>query len=195
MGKERVRFSCHHCGHCCTEVICLPTPWDVSRIIRETGANPYAFLEFVTPDDISEVEDDDPTWLEVGQSRFIMALRRGRKGCFFLDKRTRHCAIYEARPILCRLYPFALEEAKDGAFLGFSLHEDVGCPRHRDGSVPVAPLHALYKDDHKHQKEYAKLVRQFNARVYPAKRPEDFLNLFLEMDEAARKRLRREARA
>lgn len=179
MGRFTVRFSCHHCGHCCTEVVCLPTPWDVIRIVRMEGADPYAFLEFLTPDEITGVEDDDPTWLDVDGERFMMALRRDSKGCHFLDKKTRFCTIYEARPILCRLYPFALEESAEGEFLGFSLHDDVGCPKNRDGAHQTQPLYELYLDDSRHQEDYQDLVSVFNRRSYADKAPEDFIEMFV----------------
>jgi len=179
MGKSSARFRCHHCGHCCTDVVCLPTPWDVVRIVRDTGANPYEFLEFIRPDEITEVEEDDPTWLEVGDERFLMALKRGKNGCHFLNKKTRHCTIYDARPILCRLYPFKLEENDKGEYEGFSVHKDVGCPRNRDGRVPTPPLYELYLDDADHQQDYADLVRVFNRRRYEGKKPSDFIEMFV----------------
>ena len=180
MGKYTVKFACHHCGHCCTDVVCLPTPWDVIRIVRMEGADPHTFLEFLTPEEITGVEEDDPTWLEIDGERYIMALKRGKKGCHFLDKKTRYCTIYEARPILCRLYPFALKESKDGEFLGFGLHDDVGCPRNRDGVFDVQPLHDLYLDDSLHQEDYNDLVAVFNRRQEKGKKPQDFLHMFIQ---------------
>lgn len=177
MGKNFVRFKCHHCNHCCTEVVCLPTPWDVRRIMRETGANPHAFLEFLTPDEISDVEEEDPTWLDVDGQKFIMGLRRDENGCHFLNKQTHFCSIYASRPILCRLYPFAHEEDANGNFIGFSLHTDVGCPRHRDGLVPVEPLFDLFNEDHGYQQEYQNLVREFNGKRYKGKKARDFIEL------------------
>lgn len=179
MGKEIVHFSCHHCGHCCTEVVCLPTPWDVIRIVKATGLKPLKFLEFITPDEITGVAKSDPTWIECQGQRYLMALQRGPKGCHFLDKRTRHCRIYEHRPILCRLYPFRVLETRGGDFRGFALHSNVGCPRHRDGDVPVRPLYELYQEDCLHQEDYQALVRVFNARRDKNKRPEDFIRMFI----------------
>lgn len=179
MGRDIVHFKCHHCNHCCTEVVCLPTPFDVIRIVKGTNANPYEFLEFLSPEEITGVDKNDPTWLECDDDRYIMALRRDDKGCHFLDKKTKYCGIYESRPILCRLYPFALHESRDGEFRGFSLHTDVGCPRHRDGKVPVKPLYDLYLEDSKHQEDYQVLVDVFNARDYEGKRPQDFIEMFV----------------
>ena len=179
MGRDVIRFRCHHCNHCCTDVVCLPTPWDVVRIVKATGANPYEFLEFLMPDAITGVSKNDPTWLACGAEKYIIALRRGPNGCHFLDKRTRFCSIYESRPILCRLYPFKLRENRRNEFQGFSVHLDVGCPRHQDGIVPVKPLHELYIEDCGHQEDYEDLVQVFNARQIDGKKPEDFIDMFV----------------
>jgi Fe-S-cluster containining protein len=159
-------------------VICLPTPWDIVRIIRDTGQDPHKFLEFVTPEDIDEVDEFDPTWLYVGDKKFMMALRRYSDGCHFLDKKTKYCTIYESRPILCRLYPFKVTEFRDGSFKGFTLHKDVGCPRYRDGLMAVKPLYDLYMEDTIHTDDYEAMVKEFNAKDYPEKKPEDFIAMF-----------------
>ena len=196
MGTKTVQFACHHCNHCCTEVICLPTPWDVIRIVRATGEDPYEFLDWVTQEDIDEVSKHDPTWLECADGRYMMALRRHGKRCHFLDKKTRYCTIYESRPILCRLYPFRVTEYADGTFKGFVLHTNVGCPRHRDGVVDVAPLRELYDQDCEHQDDYNQLVKVFNRKQYPGKKPQDFIEMFITgFGPAAKKGKLRPARA
>jgi len=169
-------------------VVCLPTPGDVVRIVRETGANPYDFLEFLTPDEISGVAKNDPAWLRVNGEKYMMALRRSEKhGCHFLNRKTRLCSIYEARPILCRLYPFKLQETRDGTFKGFSLHNDVGCPRHKDGIVATRPLYELFLEDRPNQEDYHRLVRVFNRRRAPNKTPDDFIEMFVVVPGKARK--------
>ena len=185
MGRKTVKFKCHSCGHCCTDVVCLPTPWDVLRITMNTGESPRKFLEFLTPEEVTGVEKSDPTWLEVNGERYIMALQRDETvGCFFLDKKTKFCAIYEHRPLLCRLYPFKLHETRDEQFKSFTLHEDVGCPRHRDGVHECKPLYTLYLQDTMHQEEYVKLVAAFNKDKKKERQPEDFLNLFMNIVES-----------
>ena len=179
MGRVKIEFKCRHCGHCCTDVVCLPTPWDVIRIVRETGEDPHEFLEFLDPDEISGVAKNDPTWLEMNGKRFIMALRRGKRGCYFLKKNSKKCSIYEARPILCRLYPFKLQETRFGKFKGFSLHKDVGCPKHRDGSAETAALYRRYLEDDKHQEDYRDLVEVFNKKEHKNKEPEYFITMFV----------------
>jgi Fe-S-cluster containining protein len=161
--------------------VALPTPADVIRVADHTGIHPYEFLEFLTAEEIDEVEADDSTWLECDDDRYIMALKRDDEtGCTFLDKKTKFCSIYEARPMLCRLYPFNVKEDKDGEVKGFTLHEDVGCPRHRDGKVPVAGLKAIYEDDAENEMDYDELVEVFNKKKYFGKKPRHFLRLFFE---------------
>lgn len=161
--------------------MCLPTPWDVIRIVKNTGESPYRFLEFLEEDEITEVDDNDPTWLVCGKKRYMMALKRSKGGCYFLNKKTGFCKIYEHRPILCRLYPFKLQETRSGKFKGFTLHKDVGCPRHRDGEVETKPLYKLYRQDCGNQVDYEDLVKVFNKRAYPGKKPTDFIELFIEV--------------
>lgn len=188
MGRYTVKFSCHHSGHCCTEVVCLPTPKDVIRIVRNTKADPYKFLEFLSPEELSGVDDDDPTWLEIDGEKFMMALRRSEKtGCHFLDKKTRYCTIYDYRPILCRLYPFRLQEDKNGNFAGFDLHPDVGCPRFKDGIFDTEKLYKLYLKDDKNQDDYHDLVAVFNKKATVETDPEDFIELFVEVHRKKKK--------
>lgn len=178
MGKFTINFSCRHCGHCCRDVVCLPTPWDVVRLAREEGADPYKFLEFLSPDEIQGVSNSDRTWLRCNGTRYLMALRRSTKGCFFLDKRSLHCRAYAARPLLCRLYPFAVQESRHGQYKGFALHKDVECPRNRDDKKEAPPLYELYLEDKHHQMDYEDLVKFFNSRK--STNPWDFVKLFIQ---------------
>lgn len=180
MPTTSLQFKCHSCNHCCTDVVCLPSPWDVKRIVKMIGAKPEEFLEFLSPEEIEGVEPDDPTWLDVDGERYLMALKRHEvKGCHFLNRKTRLCNIYEARPLLCRLYPFKVIETKAGKYKGFTIHDDVGCPRHKDGEVAIAPLRDLYCQDEVNQDDYRELVEIFNAKKYPYKSPDDFVTMFM----------------
>ena len=177
--NEFVEFKCHHCNHCCTEVVCLPTPWDVRRIMMMTEEDPFDFLEFLEPDEVEGVDDDDPTWLEVDGTRYMMALdRHETKGCYFLNRETKLCKIYAARPLLCRLYPFKVIEDKDGKYQGFTLHDDVGCPLYKDDKMATEPLYDLFVQDDLNQEDYHELVIEFNRKEYPDKKPEDFVTMF-----------------
>ena len=64
-------------------------------------------------------------------------------------------------------------------FKGFSLHKDVGCPKHRDGVMETNPLYELYLDDVEHQEAYDELVEIFNRKNSRNKTPQDFIELFV----------------
>ena len=176
MGKLTVRFKCQSCGYCCTEVICLPTPADVARISKETGEDPHDFLEFLTTDEVGEVDDSDPTWLECDDERYIMALKRIKKGCYFIDEHEKTCSIYESRPILCCMYPFKLHETRNGDFKAFSLHKDIECPKKRDDVFKTGALYELYQKDRDYQDDYDLLVEVFNNENHSD--PTEFIAMF-----------------
>lgn len=158
----------------------MPTPWDMRRIAKMTGEDPFDFIEFLEPDELEDMDDDDPTWLKVNGKRYIMALERDEeKGCYFLDQKTKFCKIYDARPILCRLFPFELHETEDGGFKKFTLHKDVDCPKNTDGEYAVGPLWDLAVQDDLNQDDYHELVEFFNKQEYEGKEIEDFVLLFV----------------
>ncbi len=179
MGKRIVRFCCHHCGHCCTDVICCPTPFDVCQIVKGTHLHPKKFLTFIEPQDIEGVNKSDPTWLKMDGKKYMMALKRTSKGCFFRDRRKGNCKIYEHRPLLCRLFPFKLRQSRTGKVHSFSLHKDVGCPKHRDGIVYTDHLAKIWEEDLKHQEDYQDLVAFFNSQTQKERKPFDFIDLFV----------------
>lgn len=178
MGKKYVYFRCHHCGHCCTDVICCPTPYDVIQIVKTTKLHPKKFLSFVKEGEITGVYKSDPTWLKIGKEKYMMTLKRTKKGCYFRDSVKKVCKIYENRPLLCRLFPFKLRQNRDGEVHSFSLHRDVGCPKHRDGKVDVAELAKLWEMEKENQEDYKNLVAYFNSKE-GRKSPFDFVELFV----------------
>ncbi|HOQ32494.1 MAG TPA: YkgJ family cysteine cluster protein [Candidatus Hydrogenedens sp.] len=179
MGKKFVRFRCHHCGHCCTDVICCPTPYDICRIVQATHIPPKKFLSFIEPEEIQGVNKSDPTWLKIGNKKYLMTLKRTKKGCFFRDSKKGICKIYEHRPLLCRLFPFKLRQTRTGKVHSFSLHKDVGCPKHRDGIVYTDYLAKIWEEEQKHQEDYQDLVAFFNNPNKKGKKPFDFVDLFV----------------
>ena len=178
MGRRYVYFKCHHCGHCCTDVVCCPTPYDVIQIVKATNLHPKKFLEFLTEDEITGVYKSDPTWLNIDGKKYMMALKRNSKGCYFRDPVKKICKIYDHRPLLCRLFPFKLRQTREGDVHSFSLHKDVGCPKHRDGIVAVVELAKLWEKEKENQEDYKNLVAYFNSKK-DKKEPFDFVELFV----------------
>ncbi|MCX8063772.1 MAG: YkgJ family cysteine cluster protein [Candidatus Hydrogenedentes bacterium] len=178
MGKKFVYFRCHHCGYCCTDVVCCPTPYDVIQIVKATKLHPKKFITFFKEGEIAGIYKSDPTWLKIGKERYMMALKRTRKGCYFRDPVRKVCRIYEHRPLLCRLFPFKLHQKRSGEVSSFSLHKDVGCPKNRDGVVKVDELTKLWELERENQEDYKNLVAYFNSKK-EERRPFDFVELFV----------------
>ncbi|MEJ2281485.1 MAG: YkgJ family cysteine cluster protein [Candidatus Bathyarchaeota archaeon] len=91
-----MNFECSHCGKCCGDteekirhILLLKS--DIDRISKETLLNYTEFAEKST-----------------GTEPYIYELKKTKSGsCFFLKNNL--CIIYEIRPLICRFYPFPLE--------------------------------------------------------------------------------------
>jgi Fe-S-cluster containining protein len=97
VSKLRVLYDCNRCpAHCCAYPLIELTPADVRRLARHFDlAEPAARERFTKP----------------GGDRRDGRLMRHKKdpifgtACQFLDRETRQCTIYDARPGICRHYP------------------------------------------------------------------------------------------
>lgn len=100
---------------CCQRAEILVTEDDVRRVTAQTGAAPDAFVERRRPVDPEYVapDGDDPNWLRltVREDGTRRMLRRQANGdCVFLG--AAGCRLpLDARPLVCRLYPFAFTES------------------------------------------------------------------------------------
>jgi Fe-S-cluster containining protein len=90
--EDGLRFRCLGCGRCCTgepgfvwvgaaEIAAL-----AAALHMELGSFEEAFVR------------------SVGKKKSLVELPGG--DCVFFDNRTRHCAVYDARPTQCRTWPF-----------------------------------------------------------------------------------------
>lgn len=106
--------SCTRCGWCChencqisiTEIISRPSnaisifPDDIRRIIKNTGMEWYEVAE---PDRYSCISDGNIVWA-LG---WILRRDETRNCAFFSNN---ECAIYRWRPVICRCYPFFMDD-------------------------------------------------------------------------------------
>jgi Fe-S-cluster containining protein len=92
-----IRFRCTHCGQCCGDteektrhILLLKS--DLDRISKETSLFYNKFSE------------ESP-----GSEPYIYEMKKSKSGkCFFLKDNL--CTIYEIRPLICRFYPFPLND-------------------------------------------------------------------------------------
>lgn len=95
------------CGQCCTMIsensnlVLLSAP-EVRKIMEGTRLS------------WNEIAEPYPETLETkdgAEYTFAWSLRRNDKKCFFLEQDNR-CKIYNFRPLICRTYPFMLENGE-----------------------------------------------------------------------------------
>lgn len=87
---------------CCDSLVIAVTSFDVERIARHTGMRPWQFAH-LRKLDLNVYNNDHVVECWEGKNRedYILALKsmpcrlRSEKGC----------SVYEARPMVCRLYP------------------------------------------------------------------------------------------
>ena len=131
-----MRFTCLHCGHCCTNksVQASITLGDVKRLSEKTGMNAS---ELVMKGMIGIIPSGDP-------STNIFETDLGLiYACSF--RKNSRCAVYDSRPLNCRLFPVALlteipfSEVKD------YLDEDFKCREAIVEDRQNLPIMKIYK--------------------------------------------------
>ena len=99
---QEIGFSCTRCGACCRgtgedDNLVMVYPGEITVLAACTGSAPGDFTE----------PYPEPVRTEQGGSiTFEWCLKRTPGGCIFHDGV--RCTVYEARPWICRTYPFML---------------------------------------------------------------------------------------
>lgn len=97
-----VRFTCQRCSRCCGDTPTkvrriLLLPIEANRVSVKTGMEVHVFTKTVSRDGVYKFE----------------VKKRCKDGkCVLLDGN--RCTIYAIRPLVCRFYPFQLENSRIG---------------------------------------------------------------------------------
>lgn len=151
----RIGFRCTGCGDCCRRVnpdsnLVMAGAPEIRRILRETGGR-WDDVALPYPEYI-----DGP-----GRSRitFGWCLRQSGDTCAFLANG--RCRIYDARPWICRTYPFMLGDD------GLSVSECPGI----GGAIGKAEAYDLAVDLLARKKaedaEYGQVARRYGRAAVP----------------------------
>lgn len=117
-----------NCKDCCTSPFIEKDPgfWltfsDIARIVRKTGMKPEEFCRLTKLGDEEGEEDVDEKYgglMYVGDKVILMSGRNGK--CVFLTDKG--CSIFDARPKMCRIFPFWFKEDKGDVEITIE-HED-----------------------------------------------------------------------
>jgi Fe-S-cluster containining protein len=113
---------CEHCeARCCSMQTTLSTV-EVIRVARHTGRAP---LELVEIRPYSRAVPTHLAWpfkLDGPVSRAVFSLRRTSGRCGLVTEE--RCGVYEARPAICRIFPFHVEDERGRVGVGNTLN----CP-------------------------------------------------------------------
>ena len=112
--KDWVPFRCRLCGSCCRDLRgnLMPEQLDahrLARFLRERGE-----LEFMED---FYTKYTYPDMLEGFFPIFLMNIAGPDDSCVFLENG--RCSVYEARPRVCRLYPFTAFPGQRGKAFNF----------------------------------------------------------------------------
>lgn len=121
---EGLRFECLGCGECCggSPGFVWVTQDEIGRLAAELGVEAHAF-------EAAYVR-------RVGPRRSLIELDGG--DCVFLDRETRRCRVYRARPRQCRTWPFWRSNVRTPADWAYVCRI---CPG--SGQGPVVPPEAI----------------------------------------------------
>ena len=130
--NEKVPFHCQLCGGCCRYVkdSIMLEPLDcyhLARHLRDQG-EPVSGIEDVL------AQYAHAAWLSDKFPIFLLHTADPFDGCSFLKKG--RCSVYEARPRVCRMYPFSVGPGERGRDFRYLLCKEK--PHHfTDGLVTV----------------------------------------------------------
>lgn len=161
----RVRFSCAQCGECCRLYWVPVTHRDIERISHRTGLRP---ADFTAPIPKSVVgEWGLPSFLLDDGEHYLILRKRLDGFCVFIspEEGKFRCAIYDARPLTCRFYPFVYIS---GEPIRFELAEDAPalCPGiGRGPAVSFGSVARFAVQREKELEEYKALVNRWNRLV------------------------------
>ena len=113
-----LRWVCLRCADSCRDIPprkrnILLTSSDVNRIARATKLRAEEFSE-----------------TSLSHQPYERKMKKLRGSCMFL--RNSRCSIYQARPLICRFYPFSLCPSEDG---GLEVRFDSACSGIGKGSI------------------------------------------------------------
>ena len=162
------KFECQQCGTCCVKYVICVTHKDASRVAKQTGLNPHEFLNCIIPEKgVEESFKDVPRFSGLEGQKWILCFKENEKtsGCYFNNSGP--CSIYPARPYVCHAFPFLWKRENDVDNFTFNLDSVEFC-KGLSAKKNKYNFDSVAKDmrvSEKEDKEYAKIVKEWNDRV------------------------------
>ncbi|MEZ5359666.1 MAG: YkgJ family cysteine cluster protein [Candidatus Zixiibacteriota bacterium] len=130
--NDTFKFSCKRHGDCCTNrdnnpILC--TPYDAFRMQTQLGINSHEFKKYFA-DLVLASEPEFPVML-LSSPKVNDHLDQ----CVFLDNKA--CRVYEARPLVCRLYPLGRILDQNMTSYFFKVNTNKNCGLGNDPSYTI----------------------------------------------------------
>ena len=146
---ERVAFRYRQCGRCCRKaenalMVEPPDIYRLSRFLRSQDAemrSPDVFLDRYS----------QPLWIAEGYPAFVLNTVGPGQACIFL--KDGKCGVYDARPRVCRLYPFGVAPGSNGRDYAYYLCTE---QPHHFGSGSVRTGTWISENFSREEREYLK---------------------------------------
>ena len=145
--NEKVAFRCQLCGECCRQVedSIMLEPMDIyllSRFLRDRGE------PIEGPEDLL-AQYTHPDVLAERLPIFLLNTEGPENACVFL--KDGRCSVYEARPQVCRMYPFSAAPGERGRDFRYLLCMEK--PHHFTGGM-VTVKHWISENFTREAKDY-----------------------------------------
>ncbi|HWZ89376.1 MAG TPA: YkgJ family cysteine cluster protein [Polyangiaceae bacterium] len=156
-GLRHLNFRCTACANCCKELRVPLTSADLGRLVAKTGRPASELVDWLETDSVDLTgEPGSLVVLEQASKPALMTLAHRGNACLFLGLDAR-CAVYDARPGSCRLYPFDLTFGPRGGVRRLRLLGGTRCDYARDGHNDP---HALREADQQRWSEHRAYLAQ-----------------------------------
>lgn len=92
--KDGLNFECQRCSYCCRHEpgYVFLSENDLQAMLAVTGLEREAFIEKYC------------SWVDIGFFKRLSLIEKENNDCIFWSEKG--CAVYKARPLQCRSYPF-----------------------------------------------------------------------------------------
>ena len=164
--RHLLRFRCTSCANCCRDMHVPVTDADVRRLMEFTGRRASELVGFYTQEHVGHLPGGKG-WIKTRPGRVFMGLRQQPDGsCVHLQEN--RCAVYEARPVTCRVFPFNLYFDEAGRRVEeLEINQGTECLYELDGKVSLRNLISTYHWDDRQDEEYFTKVASWNRRRRP----------------------------
>ena len=159
-GLTWLNFRCTGCGNCCRDPLLPMNSADLARLVEHEGQSPRSIVTFVGADAI-DMDDEPEARVLLSEGVRVMVLRQKRGACQFLGSDDR-CAVYEHRPIGCRVFPFDPTFGASGKLRRLQLIDATDCLYELDGHNDPATIVALQRQLDEQTELFYAFVKSWN---------------------------------